>query len=306
MNTGENTKGIMFAVLTGLCWSVVTIALKIVLIEMDPFTIVWFRFALAFSILFLYFLLISPSKLSIFKKPPLLLIIAALGLAFNYYGIIKGVDYTTPTTTQLVIQFGPILLGISGFIIYKEKLTGKHVAGFLVAVTGLLLFYYKQTDEIVLQISSFNKGISWILFAGFTWAVYSVFQKHLVRTYPVLQLNLIIYGLPVLLYLPVTDFQSLGSITPVTWAVLIFLGLNTLIAYIFMALSLKHLEANKVSIILVMNPVITFFIMMFLEHIHFTRVEAERFTAISLIGAGMVVAGAAIVVGFRTKKRRND
>jgi drug/metabolite transporter (DMT)-like permease len=302
MNSGGKTKGIMFAVLTGLCWSVVTIALKIVLLEIDPFTIVWFRFALAFGLLFLYFLLISPSKLSIFKKPPLLLIFGALGLAANYYSIIKGVDYTTPTTTQLVIQFGPILLGISGFIVYKEKLTSKHIIGFLVAVAGLLLFYYKQTDEIVSQISSFNKGISWILFAGFTWAVYSVFQKHLVRSYSVLQLNLIIYGLPVLLYMPVTDFQSLASISPVTWAVLIFLGLNTLVAYTFMALSLKHIEANKVSIILVMNPVITFFIMMFLEHIHFTWIEAERFTVISLTGAGMVVAGAAIVVGFRTKK----
>jgi drug/metabolite transporter (DMT)-like permease len=231
-----------------------------------------------------------------------LLIFGALGLAANYYSIIKGVDYTTPTTTQLVIQFGPILLGISGFIVYKEKLTSKHIIGFLVAVAGLLLFYYKQTDEIVSQISSFNKGISWILFAGFTWAVYSVFQKHLVRSYSVLQLNLIIYGLPVLLYMPVTDFQSLASISPVTWAVLIFLGLNTLVAYTFMALSLKHIEANKVSIILVMNPVITFFIMMFLEHIHFTWIEAERFTVISLTGAGMVIAGAAIVVGFRTKK----
>ncbi|MGB8663693.1 MAG: EamA family transporter, partial [Serratia inhibens] len=39
--------GISLAVTTAICWGALPIAMKEVLVVMDPFTIVWYRFTLA-------------------------------------------------------------------------------------------------------------------------------------------------------------------------------------------------------------------------------------------------------------------
>jgi drug/metabolite transporter (DMT)-like permease len=303
MQEETRIKGILFAVITGLCWSVVTIALKVALIEAEPFTIVWFRFTLAFSILLGYFLIKNPKGLKILASPPPILLVAAFALSINYFGILEGVHYTTPTTAQLVIQFGPITLALSGFIIYKEKITQRQIIGFLIAVTGLALFYNRQAASIVLELNAFNKGIRWTLVAAITWTVYSVIQKKLVRTWHVHQLNLIVYGLPILLYLPLADFSLFATFSFYTWAILVFLGLNTLVAYTFLTLSLKYLEANKVSIILVMNPIITFVLMELLNYLNVSWMAAEQFTMLSILGGIFVITGAVLVVGVRRQRK---
>ena len=60
---------------------------------------------------------------------------------------------------------------------------------------------------------------------------------------------------PVLLFLPFVNFASLAHLSFGYWALLVFLGANTLISYGCLSLALKYLEAGKVSIIIVLNPI---------------------------------------------------
>ena len=147
----------------------------------------------------------------------------------------------------------------------------------------------------------FNKGVFFAALAGVTWSVYAIMQKKLVKNYPPQTLNLFLYGLPSLLYLPFAKFSSLGSLSFEWWSLLVFLGANTLIAYGCMNASLKYIDANKASAIVINNPIITFIIMAFLTYFNVSWIEPERFSVLTWAGALLFIFGAFMVVKAKKK-----
>lgn len=296
LNKNNSLKGIVFACITAVMWGVLAVALKVSLNDLSPVDITWFRFTLAFFGLFIFYYFRKPSYLKIFRRPPLLLIIASLFLAVNYYGFIEGVNLTTPSIAQIFIQTGPVLLALSGFIFFKEKIVLRHLFGLILVIIGLIFFYREQMSLLQNQIHLYQKGIIWVLVAAFMWAIYTVFIKILIQKYPPMQLNLIIFGLPVLLYLPLVHFSGFLHLSLVDWMIIVFLGLNTLIAYGTLSLAIKHLEANKVSVIIILNPILTFIIMGILSSTDVTWIQKEYFTLTGIIGAFVVLAGAILTI----------
>jgi drug/metabolite transporter (DMT)-like permease len=113
----NHNKGIFYAIITVLFWGVLAVALKVAVKRVDPATIVWFRFVLAFIPLLAWSLIRNPENLKILVKPPLILIVAAIALAINYLGFNLGVKYTSPVNAQLFVQIGQILLALAGIIL---------------------------------------------------------------------------------------------------------------------------------------------------------------------------------------------
>jgi len=287
-----------------MLWGFLAIGLKVAVMEIPTLNIIWFRFVVAFGILFIYFLVWRPKDLSIIIKPPWKLIVAAVCLGINYFGFNEGVNYTSPSSAQVFIQSGPLLLALAGLVIFKEKISWKQGLGFLLAILGFVLFYSQQVNFS--EGNNYTIGMLLLLLGGVSWAAYSVFQKQLVKTWHVQRLNLLIYGIPVLLYTPLVDYSNFSGISFGYWVLLVALGVNTLIAYGSLAMALKYLEANKVSIIITLNPVITFVAMAIIGVAEVSWIAKENFTMPTIIGALMVLAGALIVLslrrGGRTKK----
>jgi drug/metabolite transporter (DMT)-like permease len=293
-------KGIIYVALAAALWSFVAIALKIAVKECPPATINWLRFIIAFMGMVLYFLFKDRQKFSVLKHPPLIIVFAAIGLAVNYLGYIFGVHYTSPSTTQVIIQFAPAMFALSGFFIFKEKIKLQQIAGFVVAIVGLSFFYKKQVSHMLIDTDTFNLGIIWIFISAFGWTIYAILQKMATKNYPVLQMNLIIYGLPSLLFLPFVNFQILSTLSFFTWGMILFLGLNTLFSYNLLAEGLKHIEANKSSVIITLNPILTFITMAILERTTTNWIAPEHFDTIAIVGAVLVLVGCIIVVGFKS------
>jgi drug/metabolite transporter (DMT)-like permease len=295
----NQSKGIIYAIVTALFWGVLAVALKVAVRRVDPPTIVWFRFVLAFIPLCAWSLIQKPKHLRILVKPPILLIIAAVALAFNYLGFNLGVQYTSPGNAQLFVQTGQILLALAGIFFFGEKFTRVQATGFVLAIAGLLIFYNQQLFHFANDRFNYNKGIFITLAAAVSWAIYAVLQKKLVVRHSAAALNLFLFGLPALLYLPVVNFSQLAGLNFMWWLLLAFLGLNTLVAYSTLALSLRYLEASKVSIILIMNPVVTFIMMAILTATEAKWIDPEKFTFLSVAGAATVIAGAMMVIWKR-------
>ena len=152
------------------------------------------------------------------------------------------------------------------------------------------------------QESRYNTGILLTLSGALAWAIYAILQKKLVISFSAGTLNLFLFGFPALVYLPFVDFNILADLSLIWWALLIFLGVNTLIAYGSLAQALKYTAASKVSIILILNPIITFTIMGILTIMKVTWIEEEKFSFLSLIGALIILTGATLVVGKNQKK----
>lgn len=304
MKLAHRYKGVIFASITALLWGFLAIALKVSLADLTPVDITWVRFSIAFTILASYLALTNKTQLKIIKNPPLLLVFASLCLGLNYFGFITGVKYTTPSVTQVFIQIGPVLLALSGFIIYKEKVNLIQLIGLFMVVFGLLLFYKEQLSVLTSEKSIFNKGVVWVIIGAIAWAGYAISQKRLVQTYAPMQLNLVIFGLPAILFSPFVNYGNLHGISFGYWILLVFLGLNTLAAYGCMALALKYLAANKVSVIITQNPIITFITMAILGALEVSWINPENFTFLTVIGALLVISGAVLTVFIVNKKIR--
>jgi drug/metabolite transporter (DMT)-like permease len=292
----NQTKGLFYILITVMMWGVLAIALKVALQVIDSPTIVWFRFSLAFSGMFIWMIVNNPKELKILYKPSWLIVVSSLALAWNYIGFMLGVQYTSPSNAQVAIQFGPILLAVFGVIFFKEKMSRIQMIGFFLAIVGFLVFYQQHLSATTGQGTQYTKGMLITLTGAVAWAIYAALQKKLVINYPVGTLNVFIFGLPVLIYLPFVNYTSLAHLSFGYWALLVFLGANTLISYAYLSLALKYLEAGKVSIIIVLNPIITFVLMGILTWMQVSWIEGEHFSFLSVGGALIALTGAILVV----------
>ena len=135
------------------------------------------------------------------------------------------------------------------------------------------------------------------------WAGYAISQKRLVKIYPPMQLNIIIFGLPGILYSPFVSYSTLLEISFKYWLLIIFLGLNTLAAYGSLALALKYLAANKVSVIITQNPIITFITMAILGALEVSFFHPENFTFFNFCCEMIVIIVDFITLFINNKKK---
>lgn len=299
--TDHRMRGIFFASMTALLWGFLPIALKIAVEEVNPVTVSWIRFAVAFLVLFLIFVIRSPKSLSIIKNPPWLLIIASVGLALNYVAYIAGVKLTSPSNAQVIIQVAPIFLALIGLVVFKEKISTVQGAGLVLAVMGFTFFYGDQLAGFLGPQSDYNSGTLLVVFSAMSWVVYATIQKKLVQKYPPQSLNIVIYGFPALLLAPFVDYSGLAQLSFSFWLLMIFLGLNTLAAYGALAEAFKYIEVNKVGIIITLNPIITIISMHVLEYFQVSWIQPESISYYGLIGALLIISGAILAVRSKGK-----
>jgi LPXTG-motif cell wall-anchored protein len=292
----KTNRGVFYALTTAFFWGFLAIALKVTVGVVYPLTIVWFRFLFAFTMLFVWFLITDRRQLRILVRPPWQIIVAAIALSINYIGFLMGIKYTSPSNAQVIIQLGQVLLALSGIILFKEKVDKFKITGFIVVIIGFVLFYSQQLLSMVQNTDDLNKGVLLTVIAAFAWTTYAIMQKKLLDKYQPQTLNLFLYALPVLLYFPFAKVGGLAHLPLKWWGMLCFLGMNTLIAYGCMTAALKYLEANKVSSIVINNPIITFITMAILTAFDVPWIEGEHFNILTWIGAFMLLGGAFIVV----------
>lgn len=259
-------------------------------------TIIWMRFVVAFTFLSAWLAYKKPYEFKIYKKVPFALIVAGLSLGLNYIGYMKGVEHAGPATAQVLIQLAQVMLVLVGIFVFKEKITKKQGIGFFIAGLGFILFYNDSISSISTGRETYDLGVLYTIFGAAIWVLYAALQKRLVEKYSAQQLNMIIYLIPMLMFVWFADFDRLLELSFQMWLLLIFLGLNTLIAYGCLAEAFKYLGAAKVSIIITLNPIITITTLTIMAYLEVTIIETRVFSLLGFLGAVLVVSGAILAV----------
>lgn len=306
--SGRWQLGLLLSLTTAFLWGLLPIALKGLLQQMDAITIVWYRFFSASIVVFL-FLFISkrlPSYSAMKGKVGLLLVITISGLCLNYVFYQFGLELTTPSSAQVLIQLAPMLMLLGSLFIFKERFSKLQWLGFSCFVIGLILFFNLRFGEIFSQMNGYTLGLIWILIAAVTWAAYALAQKQLLNNFSSNQIMFMIYLACVPLLLPWANPLQAISLNGFGWALLVFCCLNTLIAYGAFAEALAHWEASRVSSVLAITPLITISSMKVLAHYYPDYLVAEPINHLSILGAILVVIGSAItaIAGRKRKKVR--
>ncbi len=102
---------------------------------------------------------------------------------------------------------------------------------------------------------------------------------------------------------PLVRFSSLQGMPATNWYLLVYLGLNTVLAYGSLALAIKCTEATRVSVIITLNPIITFASMAVLTRMEVSWIEPEAFSILSILGALTVLGGAILVISAGWNKK---
>lgn len=272
-------------------WGVLPIALTGVMATLDPITTTFFRFSLAALLLTPYLILRHrlPNRRKFLSPKQLVQLLAAgLLLTANYALYILGLEKTTPEAAQVMIQLAPMLLLLAGLWIFKEQFSMTQWLGFATFVSGLLLFFNHHLADLFLSFNDYGVGLLLIIIAAICWTGYAVIQKFLLMEFNSEETMLVFYWIGALAFLPFTDFSLLPQLSNWQWGLLIFCGLNTLIAYGSFAEALVHMEASRVSAVIALTPLLTVAIV---QLIPMQGIVAESLQVISLIGALMVVCG---------------
>lgn len=296
-HSANQKRGLIFASLTAILWGFLAIALKVAVTAIDPITVSWFRFATA-SVLILIFLgSKNNDELKSLKKFPWLALVAAAGLTLNYVGYISGIQLTSPNNAQIIIQSAPLLLGVIGILFFKEKISGRQLIGIAVAGIGFYFFYLNQLDDTIDSGKTvYNIGSLYVFLAGLCWVIYAVSQKILVRTHPVRVINAILFIFSTFALAPFVNYQSIFQMSIGMWILMLFLGLNTLLAYSFLGEAFKYADANKVGIIITLNPLITIFVMTALSYFEVSWISSDLLTWPGFFSAFAVISGAILAV----------
>lgn len=108
--------------------------------------------------------------------------------------------------------------------------------------------FHRKLDDPFGSLSSETAGVLLIVAAAFTWSIYGLIQKRLLRVYAPATTILMFYLVGVLLYLPFASPLRLLSCTPQEFLLLGVCGLTSLVSYVAFAEALNHWEASRVSV----------------------------------------------------------
>ena len=288
--------GLGFSLVTVIMWGLLPLALKSVLEVMDPLTISWYRLSVSALIALLWYGHRSgPALARMFAAGQWPLTLATVaGLVGNYILYIWGLDHINPGAAQILIQLAPLILLVGSVIIFKESFSLPQWLGVASFTAGLLLFFHQRLSNVVATDSGYIAGIVLIIGASLTWAVYGLAQKQLLlnKHHAKNILFLICLAGTVLLW-PLAEPQQIKNLNATQLMLLLFCGINTIIAYGSFGLAMSYWQASRVSAVIPLAPLLTLLFTFGLNHWQLADVPAEPMDWLSWCGALLVVCGAA-------------
>jgi drug/metabolite transporter (DMT)-like permease len=278
-------------------WGLLPIALQVTLEEMDGYTITWYRFLVAATLLGSYLAVRGglPRLGGQGSHALILLALATLGLGGNYILYVLGLSYTSAGAAQVLIQLAPAMAMLGALIFFRERFVKVQWLGLLILASGMLLFFHNRLDEIFAQVGDYSLGMTLILFAALTWAIYALAQKQLLSVMSSPAVLVIVYSGSMLLILPAASPRSILDLGTLRFWLLVFCALNTLIAYGAFSEALAHWEASRVNAVVALTPVATLLMIHLGSLLWPDIVPSEPLTVVSCLGAILVVAGSMTV-----------
>ena len=302
--------GIMLALITAMSWGSLPIVMKQVLVVMDPFTVVWYRFSMAAIVLGC--ILAAKRRLPprvILSRPRwlILVLIATAGLMGNFVLFSSSLKFLSPTASQVIGQLSPVGMMLASVIILKEKMRVTQVIGAIMLILGLILFFNVSLIEIFTRLTDYTLGVIFGVGAAMVWVIYGVAQKVLLRQLASPQILFLLYTLCSIALLPLASPAMLSQLSGWQFACLLFCGANTLVGYGALAEAMARWQASQVSALVTLTPLFTLLFSDLLALAWPGYFAAPVLNFVGYLGAFVVVAGAMFsAAGHRWWPRRTE
>jgi drug/metabolite transporter (DMT)-like permease len=276
---------------TAIAWGVEPLFLGVCLEHTSPSNLSFLRVLLGGVFLSIFISRKRDIFKNISRRQLGLMLLSGLALSANYYGFIEGIGSLGPSAAAVLLQTGPLFLLVFCFCFFGERINRTQFVGVITAAFGFYLFYddraaHSQQEDVL-------TGVLWVLGAALAWACFALLQRLASRDSSPEVATLIAFGSALLCLSPQAEMIPLS--TPLFIALLIS-GLLSFLAYLFLALALKRGPGPVVSIILVLNPLITLFLSVVCFEIGIGSANLHFPGAVGCIGVALAIAGSAVFV----------
>ena len=187
-------------------------------------------------------------------------VVAFLGMAINMLAFFKGLEYSTPINSTVIITTTPIMVFLFSALLLKEQMARHRVLGVLLGFLGALALILGIQDA---SPNAPNIALGNLLFVvnASAYGLYMIAVKPLSETYNTIHLLkwLFLIGLVISspLALPeflAVDFQQL----PLTiwWRIGFVVIGTTFMTYLLMMYAIRHLRATTLSVFTYLQPIL--------------------------------------------------
>ncbi|PKP34062.1 MAG: EamA/RhaT family transporter [Bacteroidetes bacterium HGW-Bacteroidetes-17] len=260
----------------------------------SPKGVIFWRVLIAFIFFNVYNLFWGKEKVD--KKDLLRLAVCALfGVAINQIMFFEGLNLSTPINASILMTSTPIITTIFAFFLIKERPNLLKIVGIILGTSG--------ATAIILMGGNFS--LSSDLFVGnlflflnaVSFALYLVIAKPLLVKYKTMTVIRWVFNFGIIFALPfcikpalevnyqLFDFRVWASMFYILFAV-------TILAYLLVSSSLKHVSPIVTSSYIYTQPFIASVVSVFIMH--------EKLTLIEIISALLIFSG----VYFVSRQKR--
>ena len=259
------------------------------LAEFDPLVFAFFRFILASTAL-AAIIAVRKYKFPFTKSEwPLFILLAILAIPLNQCMFLYGLQFTLPTHSALLYATTPVWVYLLSAWRREENMTKTKSAGIFIALAGVVAFF---TEKGVAMKTDYLLGDFLILIAVWSWAVYTVLGRPLVKQKGAVVVTSYTLILGTLMYFPFGLYLSYGfdynGVTWIGWSGIAYTAiLTSVVAYIIWYWSMKHREPSRTAIFMNLQPIVTALLAY--------AIMGERLSIGSVISGVIILAGVYIV-----------
>jgi len=219
-----------------------------------------------------------------------LLLLGFFGIFFYNLCFFYGLHYINASRASLIVVLNPAVFGLASWLFFKERLSALKILGILVCMGGASLVIVSGSHGGLQNSAQAWIGDLLIFGCVLSWAVYSLFSRHLTRALgPLTTVTYSIWLGTAMLWLVTwlrgeVSVEVISGLNPSQLLGLVYLGgLGSALAYIWYYDGIQRIGATRAGVFIGLNPLTAV--------IFGALLLGEQLTVIMGLGGGLILAG---------------
>jgi len=273
---------LIFLLLSVVFWGYSFISTKVILKELPPASIAFFRQIIASATLGIWLLCTKAFSRISLKHMGFIAISALFGIVLYFVFENNGLKFTSASNASMIVASVPVFTLVTEALFYKMKITLKMVICVLLSIAGV---YFVISVNGSLDLSSSTLlGNLLVIGAMAAWVIYTMFNKSLTKSYSTNLLTAYQIITSVFIFIPfvIPEVKQWKMLSLMPMLNLIYLGVFcSAFAYFFYVYASKRLGSTVSAAFLNLIPVVSV--------VSGYLVLGERISLIQAVGMGIVI-----------------
>ena len=233
-----------------------TIAKDVMPFYVKPYGFILLR-VLGATFLFWLVSFLGPKEKIQLQDFPRIAAAALFGVALNMLTFFKGLSYTSPISSAVIMVTTPIIVLILSAILMKERMENRKIFGILLGLfgTGFLILYGKSIGNA----TNAPLGNLLVFINAVSYGFYLIIVKKLMDKYNAFTFVKWIYLFGLLMVIPFgwNEYRDIQwqSIPPVImWEIVFVVVFTTFMTYLLNLVSMRELKPTTVAVFIYLQP----------------------------------------------------